>query len=98
MTKTSVLLAAAFATALASAASAQGLTSHNPPSERTTQGTGIDPNFHKSAGGIIDANERKSAGAPVLAVKPGNAGDKKARTRHFGDHCPKGGENCNEEN
>jgi hypothetical protein len=46
----------------ATTAFAEKVVTHAPRSDRTTQGSTIDPNYRKAQGGAIDPNYRKAQG------------------------------------
>jgi hypothetical protein len=60
----------------ATTAFAEKAMTHSPPSERTTQGSTIDPNFRSTQGGLIDPNIRKVQGGII------DPNDRKARGGH----------------
>jgi hypothetical protein len=49
----------------ATTAFAEKAMTHAPPSDRTAQGSTIDPNIRKTQGGIIDPNDRKAQGGLI---------------------------------
>jgi hypothetical protein len=61
MSKTITLITlTSLAIALGATMASAGQKLHTPPSDRTAQGSVVDPNFRKSQGGLIDPNIRKS--------------------------------------